>query len=459
MNANNATLSGPNVPNVPFIETQSSHTPVETDRSRLGLKDLSRPDDKPAPQSLADFTITKAEHLATIRAQDNLTTRFHTLCTNDDGDTLARILSGMSEEEVLTWLSTALPFSERHDTPMMYVARHNCVSMTSALLRHKADPVEINPHSKTGSHPLYIAAQENNVDIIRLMSTADTFAPDVPRTDGDTAIFAAVNKNHLEATKFLLECNANPNYKFRAILLNGEMRPIQCVTEDEAARGSEFWFTLMNVAAAQNQTPDSVKIVELLLSKGGKVENIDPDNPIQQSPLAAAVISAITNGHSCENIVELLLSHGAEMFEPMPIQLNPASPDLNISSDFVRAAKLKVRPSICEFVCTMVASNPDNFPFVKIFHEYSPLQKGEEMSLKEFIEINSEEGFVRAAAAYDTVFEAIAASPTFPQPSQPNSTTAGVLQAAFLEGVCSLDDCGITITELFDAFGLSNRGV
>ena len=456
MNANNATLGGSNVP---FIEPQSPRTPVESKQSGLGLKDLSLPDDKPAPQLLADFTITKAEHSATIRAQDNLATRFHTLCTNDDGDTLARILSGMSEEEVLTWLSTALPFSERHDTPMMYVARHNCVSMTSVLLSHKADPVEINPHSKTGSHPLYIAAQENNVDIIRLMSTADTFAPDVPRTDGDTAIFAAVSKNHLEATKFLLECKANPNYKFRAIILDGEVRPVQCVTEDEAARGSETWFTLMNLAAAQNQTPDSVKIIELLLSKGGKVENVDPDNPVQQSPLAAAIISAIQNRHSCENIVELLLSHGAEMFEPMPVQLGPASPDLNISSAFLRAAKLKVRPSICEFVCAMGASNPDNFPFVKIFHEYSPLQKGEEMSLKEFIEINSSEGFVRAAAAYDTFSEVLAASSTFAQPSQPNSTTAGILQASLLGEVCVLDDCGISITEVLDCFGLTNRGV
>ena len=50
----------------PLIDTQVPHTPLATEKSELGLKhlSLSDPDNKPAPQSLADFTITKAEQPA-----------------------------------------------------------------------------------------------------------------------------------------------------------------------------------------------------------------------------------------------------------------------------------------------------------------------------------------------------------------------------------------------------------
>ena len=433
-----------------FIDTQASHTPLATKQSELGLKhlSLSDPDNKPAPQLLADFTITKAEQPATV--QDDLATRFQVLCTNDDGATLASILSGMSEEEVRTWLNTDLPYSERHDTPMMYVARLNCASMASVLVSHKADPVAINPHSETASHPLYIAAQENNVEVLRVMSTADTFVPDTPRGDGSTALSVAVKNHSLEVTRLLLECEADPNYKSQAIDLDGELRPIECCTEDEVARGIKCWDTLMNVAAAQEQTQDSVKIFELLLSKGGKVDNIDPDNPHQRSPLTTAILTALGVGHGCEKIVDLLLSHGANMYEPLPLtEADPVSPGQNSQSASLRAIELKVRPSICEYVCLM-STGPVAFPVVQILHKYYLLQEGsEKMPLEEFVRVNGPEGFLRAAATYGFP-EEITPILAHVLPSQPNSTrTAAADRKKLLVKLLVLDTLGISVPESF----------
>ncbi len=444
MNASQAASSGSNKP---FINAQELHTPLDTEQSELGLKHLSLSDVKHAPQSLADYSVTKAKQSAT--AQDNLASRFQTLCTNDDGATLASILSGMSEEEVSTWLNTALPYSERHDTPTMYVARHNCVSMTAVLMSHKADPVTINPHSTSESHPLYIAAQENNVDVLRVMSTADTFAADTPRGDGSTALFAAVGNQSLEATSFLLEYEADPNFKLLSIALDGELRPIKCCTEDEVTRGIKCWDTLMNVAAEQEQTPDSVKILELLLSKGGKVENIDPGNPLQRSPLTEAILNAFAKERSCEKIVDLLLSHGADMYEPLPTPPDLVSPAQNSQSALLGAVKLKVRPSICEHVCLM-SLKPVAFPVVQIIHKYYLLQQGsEKMPLKEFVRVNAPEGFCRAVAAYGFP-EEMTASPASAQLSQPNSTrAAAALQEKVLGSLLVLDAYGITVEESF----------
>ena len=445
MNTNHAAPTGSKET---FIDTEASHTSLGTEQPEPGLKHLSQPapGNKPAPQLLTDYTITKAEQPATV--QGDLATRFQVMCTNDDGTTLASILSGMSEEEVSTWLNTALPYSERHDTPMMYVARRNCASMTAVLMSHKADPVAINPHSETASHPLYIAAQENNVDVIRVMSTADTFAVDTPRGDGSSALFAAVGNQSLKATKFLLECNADPNYKLPAINLDGDLRPAQYFTEDEAARGKKCWSTLMNVAAAQEQTDDSVKILELLLCKGGKVENVDPCNSFQQSPLSAAIISAALNVHNCENIVDLLLSHGADMYEPMPILLDDVSPAENSQSAvFINTAKLTVRPSICEYSC-FFGYDLDVFSFVKIIHKYYLAQEGsEKIPLKEFVEVNASEGFTRSVATFDAFKGAVF-------PPCVNGMGYGN-QRSLLEELCAMDASGITCGEREASFAAS----
>ena len=432
--------------NKPLIHAQELHTPLDTEQSEPGLKYLSQSVANHAPQSLAGYSVTKAKQSAT--AQDNLATRFQILCTNDDGTMLASFLSGMSEEEVSTWLNTALPYSERHDTPIMYAARHNCVSMTTVLMGHKADPVAINPHSTTKSHPLFIAAQENNVDVLRVMSTANTFAVDTPRGDGSSSLFAAVGNQKLEATTFLLECGADPNFKVPAIALDkGVMKPIECCTEDEAAGGINCWHTLMNVAAEQEQTPDSVRILELLLCNGGKVENIEPDNPLQRSPLATAILTALPNGHSCEKIVDLLLSHGADMNEPVPTPVDLVRPAQNSQSALPGAVRLRVRPSLCEHACLM-GFNHLGFPVVQIIHKYYLLQEGsEKMPLEEFRQVNALEGFRRAVATYGPP-EEMTASPASAQSGQPNLTSTIVKNKLLLE-LCIMDILGITMPESF----------
>ena len=377
MNPNLPALSGPTTS---LQQKRALSAPVQTGEAEPASKRLAQSGsvDSPTPHSLTDFTITRAEQSTTMRVQDELATRFKTLCTDDDGDTLAKILSGMSEEEVLNWLNTPLDFSERKDIPMMYAARHDCVSIASVLLSHKSNPVAINPHSETQSHPLFIAAQENNVNIIRVMSTADTFDPLMPRGDGFNAMHVAIQANHQEITKVLLEeCKADPNHKCQAIVLEGTIAPVQSFTEDQVTRGSKCWLTLMNFAASKART----EILEQLILKGGKVENVDPDNPKQQSPLAAALLGASIQMHDCTSTIDLLLSKGADMHEFLP--LSPEEP-LSYPRPILREAKLAARPTLCQFACFLIML-PATASCARIFHKHYQKLESANVSLNDFV--------------------------------------------------------------------------
>ena len=204
----------------------------------------------------------------------------------------------------------------------------------------------------------------------------------------------------------------------------------------------------MNVAAAQEQTQDSVKIFELLLSKGGKVENIDPDNPFQPSPLAAAILRAIPMGRSCEKFVDLLLSHGADMYERLPLAPGDIVSPAQISqSASPRALESMVRPSICEYVCLM-SIDPIALPVAQIIHKYYLLQEGsEKMPWEEFVGVNGPEGFLRAAAVYGFP-EEIMPILTHVLPHQPNSTRTAVGdREKLLAKLFVLDTLGITVPE------------
>ena len=178
------------------------------------------------------------------------------------------------------------------------------------------------------------------------------------------------------------------------------------------------------------------------------VENVDPCNAFQQSPLSAAIISAASNVHNCENIVDLLLSHGADMYEPMPILLDDVSPAENSQSAVFRnTAKLTVRPSICEYSC-FLGYNLDAFPFVKIIHKYYLAQEGsEKMPLKAFIEVNAPEGLARSIATFDAFKEAVF-------PPCVNGTSDGT-QESLLRDLCAMDDLGITYAERKAIFAAS----
>ena len=343
----------------------------------------------PAPDSLTDFMVTGAVESATIRASTDLTNRFQTLCTNGDGYTVGTLLSRMSEAEINQWLDTPLHFSEFNDTPLMYVARHNLVSITSLLLSHNANPVKPNPYSETKSHPLFIAAQRNQVEVIHLMSTAKDFDPNTPRSDGHNALSVAVMKENQDAVKALLECKANPNYQIAAVFFNGNLQPVKCLPENETACAEKCWITMINAAARKG----NAEILKLLLANNGNPNNVDPGNPLQQSPLVAAFL-----GNTREEIIRLLLAYGANMHEHFSV----SPPDwADITQD-----KINKRATICQFACAAM-QDPENEPILKLFHRYYRTKDGKSVSFKKFYEENSSEGFCRLIATSDSFFKPV----------------------------------------------------
>lgn len=348
---------------------------------------------RPAPDPLTDFLVTGAVESATVRAQTDLTNRFQALCTNDDGDTVATLLSRMSEAETSNWLDAPLPFSEFNDTPLIYAARHNCLSIVSLLLRHNANPVKPSPHMDTESHPLFIAAQENRFEVIHLMSLANGFDPDVPRSDGHNALSVAILKENQEAVKALLECKADPNYKISAVYFDGSLQPADSLPENETAGADRSWLTMINFAARKNNP----EILKLLLSHRGSPNNVDPDNPLQKSPLLAAL-----SGNTNKEVIRLLLAYGADMHEPIAVN----------SFDWAGVTKEKInnRPTICQFACATMLGD-GNKPILELLHLYYRTKDGKKISFEKFYEENSAEGYCRMIATSDCFFEQVIAMP------------------------------------------------
>ena len=342
---------------------------------------------KPAPDSLTDLMVTEAVKSATMRAQTDLTNRFQTLCTIDDRDTVETFLSRMSEAEISKWLDTPLHFSEDNDTPMIYVARHNCLSIASLLLSHNANPVKPSSHTETGTHPLFIAAQENRVEVILLMSLANGFDPNVPRSDGYNALSVAILRENQEAVKALLECKADPNYKISAVYFYGCLQSVGSLSEEDTAGADRCWLTMINSAARKG----SPEILELLLSHRGNPNNVDPGNPLQKSPLFAAL-----SGDTNKEVIRLLLAYGADMHERVSVS----------SFDWAGITKEKInyRPTLCQFACATM-SGQGNKPILELLHLYYRTKNGKKIPFEKFHEENFAEGYFRLIATSDYFFQ------------------------------------------------------
>ena len=330
---------------------------------------------------------TETVESATTRAQTNLTNHFQTLCTNDDGASVERLLSRISEKKISRWLDTPLHFSEFNDTPMMYVARHNCVSIASLLLRQNANPVKSSSYTETGSHPLFIAAQENQVEVIHVMSTAKDFDPDTPRSDGHNALSIAILKENQEAVKALLECNANPNYKIPAVYFNGKLHSVESLPQNAAACADRCWLTMINSAARKGST----EILRLLLSYRGNPNNVDPDNPLQQSPLVAALL-----GNTREEVIQLLLEYGADMHEHFFVSPRDWAD--------IYKEKINKRATVCQYICATMSGH-ENESLLEVMHNYYRTRDGKQISFKKFYEENSIEGYCRLLATSDVFFD------------------------------------------------------
>ena len=286
----------------------------------------------PAPETvpLADFTITRVDVNSEPAAKkarlempnvlshpeaivqitpEALTSCFQVSCNSDDGEKLARLLSGTDEKTRKEWFSCPLSFSDKKDTPIIYAARRGHAAVVETLIDHQANPCENNPSSSLQSSALTIAAQENQTKVIQVMTKSKHFDPDNPRKDGITGLIMAIKKGYAETTKILLEHKADPNYKIRCAG-NDKIgfRSIGNFEESESIPPGKIWYTpVLSAIKYGNHI-----ILEQLLANGGDPNNIDPANPIQQSPLFMARSSKFP---AAAKMIELLLSCGANMHE------------------------------------------------------------------------------------------------------------------------------------------------
>ena len=290
--------------------------------------------------SLSDLTATRADvspesptkkarlEMNSLAAQSSsiaeltpnaLTSCFQKLCNSDDGEELARLLSGTHETTRHNWFSSPLDFSEKNDTPLMYAARYGHAAVAATLIDYQANPCENNLLNICQSNALAIAAQLNQVKVIQVMAKSAEYHPDKPRGDGITPMAMAIQNGHTETTKILLEHNADPNYKIRYAIVDGESRATGSFGEQEPIPSTQIWFTPVMFAVRYG----NLIILEQLLSKGGNPNNIDPANPLQESPLQQAIKY---RQDSSVEMVELLLEHAADMHEKL------VTPDAAISN-------------------------------------------------------------------------------------------------------------------------------
>nr|WP_301335670.1 ankyrin repeat domain-containing protein [Endozoicomonas ascidiicola] len=260
-------------------------------------------------------------------------------------------------------------------------ARHGKAPVVEELISHGADPMQNNPHADLNSHALFIAAQENHADVIHAIAKSEVFAPDKPRGDGTTAMSMAIEHGNTQAVDALLTNNASPNAQMQyAIRPSGGIAPISEGDVIPPAE-SQVIVTPVYLAAEKGQTD----ILELLLSKGGHANIIAPENPIQRSPLASAIL-----GPNCqEKVVELLLKHGAKIDELMPAQTTTQ-----------RIITLS------QWACIQAADlTPKSKKIAQLFCDYHRTPAGQKMSYEEFQRQFSIEGTMKLAAFDPQVME------------------------------------------------------
>lgn len=273
----------------------------ETTRSLCGRK-------------LSDFrNNAKADPLQGINRADP-DGAFRHLCVADDGEKLSHLLAEMDQGARQNWLESPLDYSEDNDTPIIYATRHGRASVVSALMNHGANPTAENPHSELKHHALMIAAQYNLVTVIEKMAEWPGFDPN-KSAGGTTAIYLAVEQDAYEAIETLLKLRADPNCTVTCCLHSHFLFPFAIgvpVQQD----GSTLP-TILSSPVLLAVSRGYVKTLELLLKYDASTRNPDPDIPWQFSPLAKALLGF----RRSPEVIDLLLKHGADMYEKIPTDL------------------------------------------------------------------------------------------------------------------------------------------
>jgi len=173
---------------------------------------------------------------------------------------------------VFVLVASALLIGYVHQTDIYGAIRSGDVARLKAMLARSPDL--INKRGDMGITPLHIAAEEGNVDIIKLL-IENGLHTGVVDWIGNTALHVASAKGHTQAVAVLHEHGADP-----------------------AARNNQS-DTPLHLAADAGH----VDVARLLIEIGADINGLDYRN---QTPLKRA------QDRGRKEIVELLLKHGAK---------------------------------------------------------------------------------------------------------------------------------------------------
>ena len=323
--------------------------------------------DPAANDGNSSLQLAEADPLQGINREDP-DSAFRHLCIEDDGTKLSYLLAEMDEETRHNWLNSPLNYSEKSDTPIIYAARHGHTSVVSSLIYHGADPLAENPHSEKKFPALIVAAQENHAKVIEEMAKWGGFEPDKPLGNGLTAMYIAIGNSAVEAVEALLKCHADPNCAVHFCVREDENKvvPGRSLVQQDGTLLPTILVTPVYFAAERGD----VKILKMLLENGGSTSNPDPGNLAQFSPLAKALMGS----KRCPEAVALLLKHGADMYEKIPV-----------SSKLQKTERqLRYRPSLLEMICQHTLVDESN-PFLQVFYDHFCMTYGSRSSYDDFL--------------------------------------------------------------------------
>jgi ankyrin repeat protein len=182
-------------------------------------------------------------------------------------------------------------------------------SVCKLLLSTKNNGVDINVTTDSGATPLYFAAQEGHINIVRLLLSQNEIDVNAATDSGATPLFISSQEGHVEVVELLLATNdidinnaENNNNGWTALHIAAETGHIEVVRLLVSKAGidinrasRDFGFTALYVAAEKGR----VEIVRILLSTNGIDMNITTKDE------STALYIASENGHG--EIVRLIL--------------------------------------------------------------------------------------------------------------------------------------------------------
>ncbi|KAJ6073049.1 hypothetical protein N7467_011134 [Penicillium canescens] len=199
-------------------------------------------------------------------------------------------------------------------TALQAAAEQDHLEIAKLLLDHGAN-TNVSP-LKHGRTALQVAAEQNHLEMAKLLLSHRADINAFPTNDyGRTAIQAAAEQNHFEMVKLLLSSGAKvnapagPTHGRTAIQAAAERNHLDMVklllshgADTNASPRSIYGRTAIQAAAEQNH----FEMVELLLSSGA-----DINAPPEHTHGRTAIQAASERNHL--EMVKLLLSHGADI--------------------------------------------------------------------------------------------------------------------------------------------------